>query len=198
MLRNTLSLGVNNKQIGIEDARKTLGPLVDEARSGTEVVLTRHGRPVARIVPVEEPRMPTAAEWIATFRTFAVVPTVVDTLGIEERSPGLMDLGRAQIAAEALPFAKLIADIDAYFGDDLDSALTGPEAINAETEARRIIAEHLSSATMRLALSAAAGSQVDWTAANSQTLQHLASAALQRAADLRFVEVVSPAVKVLA
>lgn len=183
-----------SKQIGIEDARKTLGPLVDEARSGTEIVLTRHGKPIARIVPIEEPAMPTTAEWIATFRTFSNVPTIVDTLGIDDRSPGQMDLGRAQITTEARPFARLVNDIDAFFGDEMDSALTGPESAEAEAEARRIIAEHLASATMRLALSAAAGSQVDWPTASRETLQHLAGAALQRAADQRFVEVVSPAV----
>src|SRR5688500_656163 len=115
--------------------------------------------------------MPTTAEWISTFRTFAVVPTVIDTLGIEDRRPGLMDLGRAQITAQVLPFAQSVADIDAYCGDDLDSALAGPKAADAETQAHRIIAEHLAAATMRLALSAAAGSQVDWAAATAQTLR---------------------------
>jgi len=187
-----------SKHIGIEDARKQLGQLVDEARSGTRIVLTRHGRPVARITPVEEPSMPTIRETIATLRTFSTVPTVVDTLGIEDRSPGLMDLGRAQLAAEALPFVRLITDVDVFFGDELDSALAGPEAGAAETEARCIIAEHLAAATMRLALSAAGGSQVNWIAADATTLRQLASVALQRAADLRFVEVVSPAVRVAA
>lgn len=187
---------MSSKHIGIEDARKALGPLVDEARSGAEIVLTRHGRPIARIVPIEEPPMPTIAEHLNTFRTLTIVPTVVDTLGISDRSPGLHDLGMAQITYEATPFRALMADIDAYFGDELDAALAGPEAAGAERDARRIIAEHLSRATVRLAQSAAGGAQVNWASADAQTLQGLAGIALQRAADIRFVEVVSPSVKV--
>jgi prevent-host-death family protein len=186
---------MNSKHIGIEDARKALGSLVDEARSGDEIVLTRHGRPVARITPIEEPHMPTITEWIDTFRTFATVPTVVDTLGIEDRSPGLMDLGRAQLTLEAAPFAALIADVDAFFGDELSAALSGPEAAGAETEARRIIGEHLGRATTRLAVGAAVLPQTDWTTASGPALQNLAHVALQRAADLRFAEVVSPAAR---
>lgn len=183
----------NKRNIGIEDARKQLGPLVDQARTGADIVLTRHGRPIARIVPIEEPAMPTAAESIATYRRFAIVPTVVDTLGIEDRSPGLMDLGRAQITYEAQPFKELINDIDAFFGDELDEALTGPESDQAEAEARRIFAEHLAGANKRLTLGAALV-QVDCVNADVDALQHMAALVLQRAADRRFVEIVSPAV----
>jgi prevent-host-death family protein len=187
---------MSSKQVGIEDARKALGPLVDEACNGTDIVLTRRGQPIARIVPIEERHMPTAADWIATFRTFSIVPTVVDTLGIENRSPGLMDLGRAQLALEAAPFAALVAAIDEFFGDELDAALAGPESAAAEAEARRLVAEHLAAATRRLAVGVAILPQTDWATATSMTLQNLAHVALQRAADQRFVEVVSPAVKV--
>lgn len=186
---------MSSKQIGIEDARKTLGPLVDEACRGTEIVLTRHGQPVARITHIEEPTVPTVAEHLATFRRMSTVPTIVDTLDREARNPAGWLLAQAQVTAETAPFAKLIADIDAFFGDELDGALAGDEAAEAEAEARRIIAENLAAATMRLALSAAGGSQVTWAAADTMTLQHLTAVAIQRAADLRFVEVVSPAAK---
>ncbi len=46
------------KQIGVEEARKTLGELVDAIRYGTttEVIITRYGRPAARLTrPREEP-----------------------------------------------------------------------------------------------------------------------------------------------
>ncbi len=40
--------------IGLEAARKRLGSLADDARSGTRVVLTRSGEPVAALVSVAD------------------------------------------------------------------------------------------------------------------------------------------------
>ena len=42
-------------RIGICDARAKLSELIERVQSGEEVVLTRHGEPVARLVP-ENPR----------------------------------------------------------------------------------------------------------------------------------------------
>lgn len=43
------------KEIGIEEARKTLGDLANEVRyTRTDIVLTRNGKPVARIAPLDE------------------------------------------------------------------------------------------------------------------------------------------------
>lgn len=186
---------MNGKNVGIEEARKTLGDLVTAAQQGDDIVITRNGKPAARIVPIEESPMPTIAERIATYRKFSVVPTVVDTLGIDDRSPGLVDLGRAELATEAKPFADLVAAVDEFFGDELGAALAGPEAAEAEAEVRRIIAEHMASATTRLALTAAALSQVDLVAADAMLLHTVASTALKRAADQRFVEVVKVAAR---
>jgi hypothetical protein len=135
----------------------------------------------------------TLFEKIGTLRRMGAHAEVRDTLGLEERDPVGWAVARAKAAAERRPFAQLIAEIDRYFGDELDEAFTGPERADAETEARRIIAEHLASATIRLALSAAGGHAVQWVTASPETLGNLASTALQRAADLRFVEIVTPA-----
>jgi prevent-host-death family protein len=43
------------ERIGIYDARAKLSELIERVQSGEEVVLTRHGEPVARLVP-EKPR----------------------------------------------------------------------------------------------------------------------------------------------
>ena len=43
-----------SKQYSIADARKHLPTVVDEAASGSEVRLTRRGRPVAVVVSIEE------------------------------------------------------------------------------------------------------------------------------------------------
>jgi prevent-host-death family protein len=42
------------KQAGIREARQQLSALVAEVRKGREVVITEHGRPVARLVPLRE------------------------------------------------------------------------------------------------------------------------------------------------
>jgi prevent-host-death family protein len=52
--------GKNHMLISVSDAKGQLTELVRRAESGDEVVLTRHGKAVARLVPVSE--MPTAIE----------------------------------------------------------------------------------------------------------------------------------------
>jgi len=38
-------------EIGAFEAKNTLGSLLDRVERGEEIVITRHGRPVARLVP---------------------------------------------------------------------------------------------------------------------------------------------------
>jgi len=40
-------------EIGAFEAKNTLGALLDRVQQGEEIVITRHGRPVARLVPNE-------------------------------------------------------------------------------------------------------------------------------------------------
>jgi prevent-host-death family protein len=37
---------------GVREARQDLSGLIDDVRKGREVVITDHGRPVARLVPI--------------------------------------------------------------------------------------------------------------------------------------------------
>jgi prevent-host-death family protein len=39
------------KEIGAFEAKNTLGTLLDLVQGGEEIVITRHGKPVARLVP---------------------------------------------------------------------------------------------------------------------------------------------------
>jgi len=39
------------QEIGALEAKNTLGPLLDRVQLGEEIVITRHGKPVARLVP---------------------------------------------------------------------------------------------------------------------------------------------------
>jgi prevent-host-death family protein len=42
------------QQVGAFEAKNTLGSLLDRVESGEEIVITRHGKPVARLVPNSE------------------------------------------------------------------------------------------------------------------------------------------------
>jgi prevent-host-death family protein len=41
----------NMREIGAFEAKNTLGTLLDRVERGEEIVITRHGKPVARLVP---------------------------------------------------------------------------------------------------------------------------------------------------
>jgi prevent-host-death family protein len=41
----------NLREVGAFEAKNTLGTLLDRVERGEEIVMTRHGKPVARLVP---------------------------------------------------------------------------------------------------------------------------------------------------
>jgi prevent-host-death family protein len=45
---------VRLSQVGAFQAKNTLGTLLDRVEQGEEIVITRHGKPVARLVPNAE------------------------------------------------------------------------------------------------------------------------------------------------
>jgi len=45
------------KQVGVYEAKTNLPRLLDEVERGETILITRHGKPVARLVPLEPPRM---------------------------------------------------------------------------------------------------------------------------------------------
>jgi prevent-host-death family protein len=50
------------------DAKNRLGRLLDRVQAGEEVVITRHGEPVARLVPIDKRSANDANLALATFR----------------------------------------------------------------------------------------------------------------------------------
>jgi prevent-host-death family protein len=52
---------------GVREARQNLSILLDEVKKGREIVITEHGRPVAKLVPVG-PRRPVGFPNLAAFR----------------------------------------------------------------------------------------------------------------------------------
>lgn len=49
------------KTVTLHQAKAHLSSLLNEVEAGEEIVVTRHGRPVARILAVGEPRRPRQA-----------------------------------------------------------------------------------------------------------------------------------------
>ena len=41
----------SSREVGAFEAKNTLGTLLDRVEQGEEIVITRHGKPVARLVP---------------------------------------------------------------------------------------------------------------------------------------------------
>lgn len=59
------------KKIGAFEAKNRLSELLDAAENGEEIVITKHGRPVAKLVPIVEfdrAKARAAAEWLIEFR----------------------------------------------------------------------------------------------------------------------------------
>lgn len=74
-------------QVSVSDAKAQLTDLVRRAETGEDVVLTRHGQPTVRLVPVQ--RKPTAEEKRAVLEQFR---------GILKGRPGLDGVTAANIA----------------------------------------------------------------------------------------------------
>ena len=57
--------GVLMEEISVKDARDNFKDLLDRVAMGEEVVIVRHGKPVARLLPPEpkRPRLPSMAEF---------------------------------------------------------------------------------------------------------------------------------------
>jgi prevent-host-death family protein len=64
---------------GVEDARRELPTLLDAARDGASTIITRHGRPVAAIVPLDEQGRVTA--------TRSLLPMAGSGRGLWGRNP---------------------------------------------------------------------------------------------------------------
>jgi prevent-host-death family protein len=58
------------KHVGVYDAKTNLAKLLDEVERGETVTITRHGRPVAKLVPVTGANKRTVEETIQAIREF--------------------------------------------------------------------------------------------------------------------------------
>jgi prevent-host-death family protein len=59
------------KTIGAFEAKNRLSELLDAAENGEEVMITKHGRPVAKLVPADDfdrAKVREAIDWLKEFR----------------------------------------------------------------------------------------------------------------------------------
>jgi prevent-host-death family protein len=81
-------------EVNIYAAKTHLSRLIDQVNAGDEVVITRHGRPVARLVPVQaaKPRRPGLLEgqgyWIADDFDAPLPDDLLDLFEGKAKEPG--------------------------------------------------------------------------------------------------------------
>lgn len=93
---------MNRREIGIEEARKVLGDLVTAAQQGTEIILTRNRRAVARITAYQEDTVMTLLATVATAGSI----TDQNKISVDETRDGIVI---------ATPFVKALG------GEEIDS-----------------------------------------------------------------------------
>ena len=54
------------RTVNLAEAKARLSEILNEVAAGEEVIITRHGTPIARVVPARRPRKPLQS--LATFR----------------------------------------------------------------------------------------------------------------------------------
>ena len=77
------------REAGVREARQNLSVLLDEVRKGREIVITEHGRPVARLVPAHRSRGRGVANLAAFRRRMPVLDPPLSTTIVEDREDRL-------------------------------------------------------------------------------------------------------------
>jgi prevent-host-death family protein len=70
---------------GVREARQNLSALLDEVKKGREVLITEHGRPVAKLVPPDPPRRKGVPNLAAFRATMPIFDPPLSTLIEEDR-----------------------------------------------------------------------------------------------------------------
>ncbi len=61
---------MSDRSVGVYDAKSSLTKLLSDVQKGDTVTITKHGKPIARLVPVVEEQQQKASEAIEALRTF--------------------------------------------------------------------------------------------------------------------------------
>lgn len=83
------------EELSTVEAQAQLARLIDRARKGQETVITDHGRPVARVSPVDPSDVPSLRDWETVWRRMRERATAagISPFTAEERK-ALRDEGR--------------------------------------------------------------------------------------------------------
>ena len=74
---------------GVREARQNLSALLDEVKKGREIVITEHGRAVAKLVPPDRPRGTGVPNFAAIRRRMPVFDPPLSTTLDEDREDRL-------------------------------------------------------------------------------------------------------------
>ena len=91
-MRKTSKRALSATSYGAFDAKTHLGQLLDRVEKGERITITKHGRPVARLVPVEEQVRRTLPAQVRDF----LAKTATATLGPELTMQQLIAEGRTR------------------------------------------------------------------------------------------------------
>lgn len=72
MIRIPVIWGGDMLSVSLAQAKARLSELMDRVEAGEEVIITRHGRAVAQIVPPVRPKQPLSPDRLSAFR--ATIP----------------------------------------------------------------------------------------------------------------------------
>ena len=70
---------------GVREARQNLSALLDEVKKGREILITEHGRPVAKLVPPDPPRRKGLPNFEAIRRSMPIFDPPLSTTLDEDR-----------------------------------------------------------------------------------------------------------------
>lgn len=74
---------------GVREARQNLSALLDEVKKGREIVITEHGRPVAKLVPPDHRRSKGVPNFAAIRRRMPIFDPPLSTTLDEDREDRL-------------------------------------------------------------------------------------------------------------
>jgi prevent-host-death family protein len=62
---------INNQTIGAFEIKTHLSKILDEVEKGEQITITKHGRPVAKLVPISSPNREQVHQTILSLKEFS-------------------------------------------------------------------------------------------------------------------------------
>jgi len=75
---------MSEQTVSVAEAKARLSELVAATEAGDDVVITKRGRPVARLVAIQAPREPVDLSWLKA-RTHGMPASTVDSVELTRR-----------------------------------------------------------------------------------------------------------------